>query len=58
MTELQHKINIVEQYLFVKGKRTKDGKPIKIVWKDGDNTKELLKLEHAYNVALNFFSRL
>ena len=57
MTELQHKINLVEQYLFVMGKRTKDGKQIRITFKNQDNTIELEKLQHAYNVAIKYFSR-
>ena len=57
MTELQHKINLVEQYLYVMGKRTKDGKKIRITFKNQDNTIELEKLEHSYRVAVNYFSR-
>ena len=57
MTELQHKINLVEQYLYVMGKRTKDGKQIRITFKNKDNTIELEKLQHAYNVAVQYFSR-
>jgi hypothetical protein len=57
MTELQHKINLVEQYLYVMGKRNKDGKQIRITFKNQDNTIELEKLQHAYNVAVQYFSR-
>ena len=57
MTELQYKINLVEKYLYVMGKRTKDGKQIRITFKNQDNTIELQKLEHAYMVAVNYFSR-
>ena len=57
MTELQYKINLVEKYLYVMGKRTKDGKQIRITFKNQDNTIELEKLQHAYNVSVLYFSR-
>ena len=57
MTPLQHKINLVEQYLFHMGKRDKDGKPIKIVFKNQDNSHELYLLDIAYDVALKFYAR-
>jgi hypothetical protein len=55
MTELQNKINVIEHYLFIKGKRTKSGKRIRIVFKNQDNTLELQKLDSAFNTANNFF---
>ena len=55
MTELQFKINTVQKYLHAKGKRTKEGKPIRIVFKDGDNTEELRKIDMAFLHARKYF---
>jgi len=57
MTELQHKINLVEWYLFQIGKRNKNGNPIKIIFKNQDNTNELYLLDIAYSVAFKHFSK-
>ena len=55
MTDLQIKINTVEEYLYQLGKRDSTGKRIRIVFKNQDNTIELQKLEIAYIKALNYF---
>ena len=57
MTELQHKISVVEQYLLVMGKRGQTGHPIKITFKNQDNTEELTKLDIAYSIAVKYFTR-
>ena len=58
MSELQQKIELVQDYLWHMGKRMPNGSKIRIVFKNQDNTIELQKLEHAFMVAYNYFKNL
>ena len=52
MTPLQQKVNIVQQYILAKKSIN-----IKITFKNGDNTRELLMLDQAFEYATKFFKR-
>lgn len=50
MTQLQQKINLVQDYILVV-----KGKKVRILFKNQDNTKELEMLDQAYSYAHNYF---
>ena len=52
MTPLQQQIELVQRYIYAK-----KGFRVKIIFKDGDNTRELEMLEHAYLCAVQYFNR-
>lgn len=52
MTPLQQKINLVVRYIY-----EMTGRNIKtITFSNGDNTRELEMLEHAYQTALKYYA--
>ena len=51
MTELQLKINIVQEYIY-----HRTGKAVKIIFNNGDNSRELQMLDYAYRQALKWYN--
>lgn len=55
-TDLQHKIDLVESYLFALGKRHQNGHEIYIIFKPyADNSRELILLDIAFIKAMEYF---